>query len=248
MRQIAGLAVTILLIGAVVVGSGLAGEQGSSRVPVLLELFTSEGCSSCPPADRLLEKLDREQGIAGADIIVLSEHVDYWNSLGWADPFSSALFSERQREYASHLDGQSYTPELVVDGAKGLVGSDQREAERVIRDAARQMKTLIHVVAERADKKARVNIHLDGSADGTLYLAVAHDATKSQVTRGENAGRGLSHVAVVYSIEKVAKVEHGKSSDIERMVALKSGSASRIVAFVAQTGTGHIVGLGQTKL
>jgi hypothetical protein len=243
MRQIAGLAVMVLVVGVAV-----AGESAPARVPVLLELFTSEGCSSCPPADRLLEKLDREQGIAGAEVIVLSEHVDYWNQLGWADPFSSPVYSERQREYASHLDGQTYTPELVVDGAKGFVGSDQREAESSIREAARHSKVPIRVTAERADKKARVTIHVDGSAEGTLYLALAHDAMKSQVLRGENAGRGLSHVAVVYSIEKVGKLEHGKNSDVERMVTLRSGPASRIVAFVAQPGSGRVVALGQTKL
>ena len=162
--------------------------------------------------------------------------------------FSSALYSERQREYASRLDGQTYTPELVVDGVKGFVGSDQREAERAIKEAARQGKAAIRVVAERADKKTRVSIHLDGASDGTVYLALAHDAMKSQVLRGENAGRGLSHVAVVYSIEKVGKAEHGKSLDLEKMVALKPGEASRVVAFVAQGGTGRVVALGQAKL
>jgi hypothetical protein len=242
MRNIFGLPVALLLAGA-----ALAGESGPARVPVLLELFTSEGCSSCPPADRLLESLDREQGIAGADVIVLSEHVDYWNQLGWADPFSSAAYSERQRDYASHLDGQTYTPELVVDGAKGFVGSDRREAERAIRVAARHSKTPVRVSAERVDRKTRVTIHLEGSAEGTLYLALAHDAMKSDVLRGENAGRGLSHVAVAYSIEKVAKLERGKV-DFERVVNLKAGSATRIVAFVSQAGSGRVIALGQTKL
>ena len=228
--------------------SGFGGRIENSAVPVLLELFTSEGCSSCPPADRLLEKLDREQGIPGAEVIVLSEHVDYWNHLGWADPFSSAVYSERQREYASHLDGQTYTPELVVDGVNGFVGSDQREAENAVRAASRQAKIPVHISAERRDKKTRLAIHMDSTADGVMYIALAHDAMKSEVLRGENAGRGLSHVAVVYSIEKVGKVDRGKNSDIERMVNVKPGSPTRIVVFVAQAGSGRVVALGQTKI
>jgi hypothetical protein len=242
MRNMIGLPLSLVLVGV-----GMAGEAGPARVPVFLELFTSEGCSSCPPADRLLEKLDKEQSIAGAQVIVLSEHVDYWNHLGWADPFSSALYSERQREYASHLDGQTYTPELVVDGAKGFVGSDQREAERAIKEAAGHSKAPIQVVAERADKKARVNIHVDGQGGGTLYLALAHDAMRSQVLRGENGGRSLSHVAVAYSIEKVGRLD-GKTVDFERTINLKSGGATRVIAFVAQGGSGHVVALGQAKL
>ena len=243
MRNIVRWPVTLMLAG-----TALAGDSGHARVPVLLELFTSEGCSSCPPADSLLAKLDREQGIAGADVIVLSEHVDYWNHLGWADPFSSALYSERQREYASHLDGQTYTPELVVDGAKGFVGSDEREAGQAIREAAQRGKTAVRISAERVEKKTRVTIHIDDAPEGTLYLALAHDARKSEVLRGENAGRGLSHVAVAYSIEKVAKLEHGRNADVERMVTVKPGALTRIVAFVAQPGSGRVLALGQTKL
>jgi hypothetical protein len=220
---------------------------GSARVPVLLELFTSEGCSSCPPADALLQKLDREQPVDGADLIVLSEHVDYWNQLGWSDPFSSSVFSMRQRDYADHLGGEVYTPELVVDGDKGFVGSDQREAQHAIRDAIRQTKTPIQVTAERMQNKAKVTIHVEGSGDGVLYLALAHDTMRSQVLRGENAGRGLSHVAVVYSIEKIGKVSAGAAYDKELTVTVK-GDSTRVVAFIEKSGVGRVTGIGQARL
>ena len=115
---------------------------------MLLELFTSEGCSSCPPADRLLETLDRTQPVAGADLIVLSEHVDYWNRLGWTDPFSSALFTQRQQDYVRqfHLDG-AYTPQLVVDGQTDVVGSDERAARSAILKAETHSKPAIDVRA-----------------------------------------------------------------------------------------------------
>jgi hypothetical protein len=216
---------------------------GGGKTPVLLELFTSEGCSSCPSADRLLQKLDREQSVAGADLIVLSEHVDYWNQLGWQDPFSSALYSQRQREYANHLSGEVYTPELVVDGQKGMVGSDEREVLKSIRDAARVPKSGIQVVAELADKQAKVTIHVDEPSDGVLYLALAHDAVKSQVLRGENGGQALSHVAVVYSLQKLGKAE----ASHEVKVALQPGTA-RVVAFVAKSAGGRVVAIGQTRL
>lgn len=237
----------IALVSLAVAGSGVRGESPSGRVPVLLELFTSEGCSSCPPADGLLQKLDREQPVAGANLIVLSEHVDYWNQLGWADPFSSPLYSQRQRDYAAHLGGEVYTPELVVDGAKGFVGSDEGEARRAIREALGREKASIRVTAERMQNQGKVRIQIDGAADGVLYLALAHDSTKSQVLRGENAGHGLSHVAVVYSIAKLAKLDGGAGFDKEVTVNL-SGGKTRIVAFAVKAGTGQVTALGQAGL
>src|SRR2546426_7678566 len=113
----------------------------SPRTPVLVELFTSEGCSSCPPADMLLGRLQQSQPVAGVEVITLSEHVDYWNQLGWTDPFSSAGLTERQRQYAAALRGDGvYTPQIVVDGKSGFVGSDSQKALRAIAEAAKAPK------------------------------------------------------------------------------------------------------------
>lgn len=220
--------------------SAVCGEPPAARVPVLLELFTSEGCSSCPPADRLLENLDRDQPVAGAEVVVLSEHVDYWNHLGWKDPFSSAFFSDRQRQYARSLGGEVYTPEMVVDGVKGLVGSEEREAESAIKNAARAPKRTLRVTASREGKQARVDVRCDSPIDGVLYLALAHDAIKSHVLKGENAGRGLSHVAVVYSIGKAALGESKVSLSGEN-------EKTRIVVFAAKPG-GGVTAVGQARL
>src|SRR5271169_5553818 len=152
-------------------------DNGASRVPVLLELFTSEGCSSCPPADRLLEILDEKQPVAGADLIVLSEHVDYWNSLGWKDPFSSPQYSARQQDYTNryNFDGV-YTPQLVVDGRYGFVGSDGKEASAAIQKAIRERKIPIAIsnlarngnqVTARIELPAGENLK---GASGVLYV------------------------------------------------------------------------------
>ncbi len=109
-----------------ILAAGVYAAEPNGRVPVLAELFTSEGCSSCPPADALLMKLDKMQPVAGAQIIVLSEHVDYWNSLGWRDPYSSAQFTQRQGMYTHALIAENYTPQMVIDGRKEVLGSDEK--------------------------------------------------------------------------------------------------------------------------
>src|SRR5204863_10159916 len=112
---------------------------------VMVELFTSEGCSSCPPADKLLSWLAERQPISGVEIIPLSEHVDYWNHLGWADPYSAAAFSERQHEYSGSLGSRVYTPQMVVDGKVEFVGGDSDEALKAISDESRRLKAIVRI-------------------------------------------------------------------------------------------------------
>src|SRR5882672_3275973 len=136
--------------------------DGTPRTPVLVELFTSEGCSSCPPADALLERLDRSQPVRNAELIVLSEHVDYWNDIGWKDPFSSHEYSERQSAYAGHFGlGSIYTPQMVVDGHIELVGSDERRAIQAVESATNAAKAQLSLSAIRFDGANKVSLHLE---------------------------------------------------------------------------------------
>src|SRR5271168_3103142 len=185
-------AVMAVFAAALVCG---AADNGPSRVPVLLELFTSEGCSSCPPADRLLEILDQRQPVAGADLIVLSEHVDYWDRLGWKDPFSSPQYTARQQDYTNkyNFDGV-YTPQLAVDGRFGFVGSDGHEASAAIQKAVREQKIPIQIsnVSRKGNQvTAHIELHADESYKGgraILYVAIADNRAESRVVREKTPG------------------------------------------------------------
>jgi hypothetical protein len=179
-----------------------------AETPVVVELFTSEGCSSCPPADALLAKLESTQPVAGARIIVLSEHVDYWDRLGWRDPFSSTQFTARQQEYSQIFrDSGPYTPEMVIDGATGFVGSESAQALRAIAQAARAPKATVRITTGAG----KVSIQTEGvthSAD--VLLAITERNLLSAVARGENAGRKLPHTAVVRWLRVVGKTRRSE--------------------------------------
>lgn len=228
------------------------------RTPVLIELFTSEGCSSCPPADVLLGQLDRFQPVPTADIVVLSEHVDYWDDIGWKDPYSSRQFSLRQAEYARRfrLEGP-YTPQMIVDGDAQLVGSDEREALRVIRSAAKITKIPVSLSAPHLQAPNSLVVHVEVKPtvsvpkpiSGQVLLALADDSDQSRVRRGENAGRTLMHVAVVRTFTQVGMIEgnQGFSKDVTVSAANTNLRNLRIVAFV-QESSGRVLGIGTTVL
>ena len=227
MRKFSLPAGLLVLYAAASISAGA--DKGGARVPVLLELFTSEGCSDCPPADRLLGELDQTQPVPGAELIVLSEHVDYWDRLGWRDPFSSPQYTARQQEYASKFSRDGvYTPQLVVDGRFGFVGSDGREAVSAIQNAIREPKIAIAIAnVTRAGNQVLAHIELPASAQSpkggkaVLYVAIADSKAESHVTRGENGGRNLVHVGVVRSLNQAATVDlEGPSSWTERRIEL----------------------------
>ena len=221
------------------------------RTPVLLELFTSEGCSSCPPADKLLQTLDKNQPVAGADLIVLSEHVDYWNHGGWSDPYSSASFSNRQREYAEQFRLDSvYTPQLVVDGSTELVGSNAAQARSAITKAAGMTKLPIALSSvSRNANNILVHLHLSSlpAGKGIIYLALADNEDRSEVGRGENAGRSLTHVAVVRALVAVGNLgSEDFSKDLS--IPVHSHSALRLVVFVQDPASRKVLAVAQQKL
>lgn len=189
------------------------------RVPIVIELFTSEGCSSCPPADDLLASLSNHQ-IRGAEIIVLSEHVDYWDHAGWRDPFSSNVFSSRQQGYGDKFRLASvYTPQMVVDGIAQFNGSDSEEARQAIRGAAQQAKVPVSLIRSGSadDLKTVVTVRVEGLADvraeqAEVILAITESGLTSQVLRGENSGRLLRHTGVVRSLNRVAAIEARKGA------------------------------------
>ena len=199
----------IPVVGFFLASAGYGADPG--RVPVLLELFTSEGCSSCPPADQLLERLDRDQPIPGAELIVLSEHVDYWNRLGWTDPYSSSQFSRRQEAYAAQFRTDDiYTPQLVVDGSKQAVGGNWPMAARAIQESLRERKMPVTVRATRSAEMAQLSIssYRQVQNEGAKRWSIwpGRKSAKSHVTQGENSGRELTHVAAVSSLRKIARI------------------------------------------
>lgn len=206
------------------------------RVPVLAELFTSEGCSSCPPADALLAKLHREQPVPGVSIVVLSEHVDYWNYIGWRDPFSSAQFSRRQQSYGARFRLNSvYTPQMVIDGEIEVLGSDPRRVKAAIETAARRTKSAIALTA--GNRSARVEIDAAPRAD--VWLAIADENAESSVNRGENSGRKLAHVMVARSLERIG--EANPSARFSREVRLER--SGRVIVFLQERGEGKVLGV-----
>ena len=223
-----------------------------TRTPVVVELFTSDGCSSCPPADRLLARLPGM--FPNLDVIPLSEHVDYWNHLGWQDRFSAPLFSMRQQDYGRAFSLQEvYTPEMVVDGASEFNGSDAARARQEIVKAAAgpQVQASIAKISNGA-----VHLHVDKPPQGTrnvdVFLAITESNLETSVERGENAGRRLRYIGVVRSLSSVGHFDTKKAAryDADAKLNLKPEwrvENLKLVMLVQDRSSRKIIGAAELR-
>lgn len=252
-------------VALIVLASTASGQRGNAAEapattpsPVLVELFTSEGCSSCPPADAWLQQIDASSPIGGTQIIVLSEHVDYWDHDGWKDPHSSHSLTERQSAYVRSLGlSDAYTPQIILDGTTELRTSEPQKIGPSIQKEAQTAKLSIRIdstsVAAGQPDAVQGRIEVNGELQkrgGDIFVATALDHANSQVLHGENGGQRLSHVAVVEDITKVGRLEKGKSFDGNFRVKLKPDTDPanlRIVVFVQEPGFGRILGVAMEK-
>ncbi len=222
------------------------------KQPVLVELFTSEGCSSCPPADRTLAFLEKEQPATNAEIITLAMHVDYWNHLGWKDEFSSAAFSERQTVYADKLKlNSTYTPQMVVDGQREFVGSDTGKAVSSIMEAAKFQKAKIELSNDA--KNLKINIFdIPTHKDSSVFVAVAENNLISKVKRGENSGKVLEHISVVRELREVGKIISSEATfSNETSLQIQSNWKKenvKVIVFVQENDSRKILGVAQVSL
>ena len=234
----------------------------AARRPVLVELFTSEGCSSCPPADALLQQLEQQQPVAGAEIIAIEEHVDYWNHDGWLDPFSSPEWTQRQQSYVALLKADAYTPELVVNGRRQFVGNNAREAELEIENAAGGLKTEVTIASGGAGSKGSKQFSVSvGKMEqktagdvAEVWLAVTEDGLHSSVNRGENSGHVLHHVATLRSLQRIGVAgANGASASFTAEPVVKFNShwnveSLHVTVFVQEKKSRQILGAASTKI
>jgi hypothetical protein len=229
--------------------SELEKSPSSGRTPVLVELFTSEGCSSCPPADALLSRLLKEQPVADADILVLEEHVDYWDSLGWRDRFSSADLTRRQRTYGDRFNlPDVYTPQMVVDGSAQFTGNDASHALRAIAQAAHTPKVTLTLPTLKLDGShitGSVSSAASNASKADVYAALVERMASTKVLRGENGGHTLDHVSVVRTMQRIGPLEAAGRAPIPFSLTMPSDSNAanlRLILFAQLPGQGAIVG------
>lgn len=218
---------------------------------VLVELFTSEGCSSCPPVDKVLARLQNEQPVKDVEIVPLALHVDYWNNLGWKDEFSSADYSRRQSGYADEFKSDSiYTPQMVVDGQKEFVGSQYDTAIDSVKNAVKTKKADVDLTLE--NNQLKVNIaDLPKHDVSYVWLVITEDNLQTDVRRGENSGRKLSHTGVVREMRLLGNVT-GKENNYSATAAIKlqpnwKKENLNVVVFVQEQDSKGVFAVGKEK-
>jgi hypothetical protein len=259
------LATGMLALAAI---DGVGAQNGAAQretghaanIPVVVELFTSEGCSSCPPADQLLAKLEAEQPFRNIEIIALEQHVDYWNSGGWVDPFSSSTATLRQYAYAGALsNGNAYTPQMVVDGQNEFIGSRAGQAKSIIEQAGTRKKTEVTLSTTEGAKGEKFHVsvgtiaNLSSGDTPEIWMAITETGLHSNVRGGENSGEDLHHAAVVRKMWKIGTAKDSGATSFSSDVGVKIDRGwkrenTRVVAFVQEKKSKKILGAGSYRL
>jgi hypothetical protein len=223
---------------------------------VLVELFTSEGCSSCPPADALLRQVNGTQTRGGRLIVGISEHVTYWNALGWSDPYSSPVNTDRQNDYGArfHLEG-IYTPQMVINGSQQIVGSDRGAFASAIQKEDEQHPPIsLHILSLKVEGST---VDIAYSADGAvpahgadLIAVLADDYDRSNVLHGENAGELLAHVAVARSLVRVGRLQGAgeRTVQIKLPPSYQSAAKHHLILFAQTPSNGPVLGVDTKPL
>jgi hypothetical protein len=225
----------------------------TSPQTVLVELFTSQGCSSCPPADLVLQRLVEDTQEGNLEVIALSYHVDYWNRLGWKDPYSQAIFSERQRQYAQVLpDQRVYTPQMVIQGQRAHVGSREQEVRASIKSILQQPQaTTLSTSLKAATKGSQlreITYEITGKTDGiTLQMALVETSLANDVPRGENSGHRLAHTNVVRTFTSEINPKPQGTLTVDTRV-LADASRGKVVIFVQDTEYMTVLGVVEVVL
>ncbi|WP_413670583.1 DUF1223 domain-containing protein [Mucilaginibacter sp. Mucisp86] len=261
MRKIKVLALVSIIIGAAIISTAFTNckntAKGNSKTSAregegfaLVELFTSEGCSSCPPADDLVAKVQKE--IGDKPVYILAYHVDYWNRLGWKDVFSSADYSKRQNEYARWLNlSQVYTPQIVVNGKTEFVGSQEGSLRNAIKNGLQDGSSvnLNLDVARNANNTATIQYKIEGntgSSNNVVLLALVQKQAIIKVEHGENGGRTLAHAQIVRNLQTLPLSKKAGSATL----ALPAGFNAQgweVIGFVQNTGNGAILGASKAQ-
>jgi hypothetical protein len=254
--RMAGFACAVVPFAGIAAGQTPGSSAATGPVPVVVELFTSEGCSSCVAADELLVQLDRAQvgGLRGAEVIAMGEHVDYWDSAQWRDRFSSALFSSRQQDYGIAFQEQNvFTPQVVVNGQTQCVGSDMNCIRRAVIEAARAPRAEVSIHVRAGDTAAVSVQHLPpGANSADILLGITESDLHTNISGGENRGRGAAHAAVVRSLTTLGRLESKKSGGYTADIKLNLNQRwnrqnTKLILLVQDRTTRRILGAASAR-
>lgn len=213
----------------------------------VLELFTSEGCSSCPPADQLMGEIEKQY--KDQPVYILAYHVDYWNNLGWKDKFSSVENSKRQQQYAQTLRSQVYTPQLIVNGKKEFIGSDRDAVENAIQTALlNDNNAKIDLSAKVSEKEINVNFKVqENNPQNKLLITLVEKKSSTNVQKGENEGRHLVHWQIVHQQNQTSLKNSPEGTTSFKLPANFNTNDWEIIGMIQNVKSGAILGSAEAS-